>query len=653
MPESTLLDATHVRLLRWLRHYPFQRLEDLVVALLPWCGRTTVYTHLKDLERALFVEALSVPLCSGKVLYHLSPVGLTWYLANTQPEGTMCDVAALHEASTAERATLLRLLPRMPALLTLQTVINGLVRGAADTLTLHGHRAQLVRWNWQRDVTHDFTSRGRQMRWFADGVGAFRLRYPAPEEGIEEYWYHFFLLFTPLTHLPLLRARLARLLCWREAAERWPVYTQMPPILVLATSARQAAWWHEATERVTHELGIASPLGVVASLSDLQARDASPWRCAWKHLGSQRACHLRDLFVPQDSSGFPDLFPQEPLPAPEQAQMAMPLVRMRRFHLARARTPQHTGKGTARTSLPTWRRLCLDLSPRAWEVLWLLQAHPLLSRGDLEAQLHLERTSLAHLLAPLLRVGVLASYQTRVGERFALSEAGLRLLAAATHCQVRYFVHRFEPGSPLASPAHPLMPRGLPGLLKQVEHIAGVYGFFDMLTSLGGVRWWETGAICARFYRQQGQWQGIRPDALAEWMAAHDGPWRFWLEWDRGTMRGAALQRKMGAYARYLTSREWAREHQVPPALLCVVPDVAHERLLTRVAREQLTHCPVRLSLYTTTRQLLMTPGIPAAIWRQVLPVGDATAETPKLLRLFGADPPTLDSQTPHRKELF
>jgi DNA-binding MarR family transcriptional regulator len=650
MPKTIALDATHVRILQWLRHYPFQRLEDLVVALFPWCSRTTVYRHLKELEDAQFIETLKAPLCAGKSLYHLSPVGLTWYLVNTQANAETLSEQDLRDRSAAEHTTLLRLLPRVPVLLALQTAVNGLVCGAAHALTLQGRRAHLVQWNWRRDASHTFLHHGRSMRWFADGVGAFCLRYTLANGGAQEHWYRFFLLYTPLTYLHLMRARLDRLLRWREAKERWLAYTQMPPILILAASPRQAEWWFEAAERVTHELGVMPPLGAIASathLSDGEGMSASSfsgaslWQLLWKRLGSQSACHLHDVFSPQNDPGFPDLFPQEILPPPRNGareKVQVPPIRLRLYRLGQSRKPRQREGQNQRASLDTWRLACVDLTPRKLELLALLQAHPLLDRENLCAHLHLERSSLRHLLAPMSRARLIESYMTSAGERFALAEGGLRLLTAASHCHVRYVVHRPKTTEEPLSDGDTLVPRGLPGLLKKVEHIAGVYGFFDELAGLGCLRWWETGSICARFYQYGGSWYGIRPDAIAECHAekhTNGRPWRIFLEWDRGTMHERDLRRKMEVYARYLTSREWAREHQIPPTLLSVLPDVGQERLLARAALARLRDCPIRFPLYTTTRSLLMTFGMAAAIWRQILPQVEPTADTPVLLRLF------------------
>ena len=50
---------------------------------------------------------------------------------------------------------------------------------------------------------------------------------------------------------------------------------------------------------------------------------------------------------------------------------------------------------------------------------------------------------------------------------------------------------------------------------------------------------------------------------------------RFWLEWDRGTMNPRDLVVKFTTYAQYIASRKWAREHKMPPVLMCVAPNIA------------------------------------------------------------------------------
>ena len=75
-PLEVQLDEGAERLLRWLERYPFQRAQDLVVALAPWQKRTAVYERLAMLESLHLIETLLAGAASGKRLYHLSPLGM-------------------------------------------------------------------------------------------------------------------------------------------------------------------------------------------------------------------------------------------------------------------------------------------------------------------------------------------------------------------------------------------------------------------------------------------------------------------------------------------------------------------------------------------------------------------------------------------------
>ena len=69
---------------------------------------------------------------------------------------------------------------------------------AADAMTTQGRRPRLVRWNWQRDVTHRFLYREQRMRFFADGVVALCIRTQQSESSTLDQWYGLFMLSTEL-----------------------------------------------------------------------------------------------------------------------------------------------------------------------------------------------------------------------------------------------------------------------------------------------------------------------------------------------------------------------------------------------------------------------------------------------------------------------
>jgi hypothetical protein len=157
--------------------------------------------------------------------------------------------------------------------------------------------------------------------------------------------------------------------------------------------------------------------------------------------------------------------------------------------------------------------------------------------------------------------------------------------------------------------------------LQHIRHTAGIYGFFASLTQAArkereqALCWWETGTVCERRYRVHDQWYNLRPDALAEYRVGSQRM-RFWLEWDRGTMNVRDLATKFASHAQYIDSREWARERSVLPLLICIVPDIAQERRVQRVAQARLVHPPEPV-LWTTTVVLLNEYGPLAPIWLQ------------------------------------
>jgi hypothetical protein len=607
MPESktVVLDLGGERILRWLHRYPFQRVQDLVVALSPWEKRGAVYRRIAELEEQQLIEACglgSSTLGGGKRLYHLSPAGLL-----------ACAVDPVSQAS--ERDKLIRLFPRLPILLLVQDLVNGLVSGSPIALARSGQTPSLVRWNWLRDYTHPFVKPGQgkhTLNLRVEGALALCLRFPKDARLPTNMWHTLLIWHCPLDDARLLRSRFDRLLRWRESAERQPISSQMPPILILASNARQAELWQLACAQMAARLRVEAPVGAVANWEDhKQAPDG--WRLPWRRLGTDAFCRLPELVQPASAPSLTDLLETHTPGRREAKREADPVgsvpVHRRSFSLSSlvARSTQSDD----------YRLVSLRLIPRQWEILRLCFAHPLLSRSNLSAYLSLCPKFVQILLAELRTLSYLTSTQTLAGERWHLADAGLRLLARAANCHVRRLVHTpIEEGQPLQQ-------RGLLGLLHQVRHTAGIYGFFADLSkslsqqSCGQLCWWESGASCERVFVYREETFHFKPDALA-CVRIGERSWRFWLEWDRGTMGVRDLESKWATYAAYLTSREWAKGGGIPPRLLCVVPEIAQERRLQSVACALLAHLP-SIHLYTTTASLMMRQGILAPIWQKVV----------------------------------
>jgi predicted transcriptional regulator len=529
-----------LRLLHWLLRYPLQRVDDLVVGVARWASRATVYRRVQGLETKGLVESV-IPKTpgTGKQLYHLSNLCLHVVARHLDTPAR-----ELARSWQADEAGLLHLLPRLPTLLVLQEVVNGLVTYAAEAMTTGGRRPQLVRWNWQRDVMHRFHYREQAMRFFADGAVALCIRTPQGDGSTLDQWYGLFILFIELDDERLMRHRLERLLCWRESAERWSCYQHMLPVLILARSSRQHDHWQRAVEATALKLRLAPLSGALTRLLLPECAHGNPWLLNWRTLSTAVSCHLQDVLQPLPVADFPSVLRLEE--GLEEASAT------------RTRAKASAASGSSGTSARLTRLLVGDLATRAaslpqhgleeqeviallglrltacqWSMLRLLLAHPLLSDEELGAFLHLQRRSVRCGLYELHRLGCLEPVSTEAGKRWHLCTRGLHLIAAANQIHIRNLAVTSDDVAEREMSTMVL--RGEAWLVQHIQHTAGIYSFFASLAQAAGqepdqeLSWWETGAVCERRYRVGEQWYNLRPDALAEYRTGSKQI-RFWLE---------------------------------------------------------------------------------------------------------------------------
>jgi hypothetical protein len=624
------------RLLHWLLRYPLQRADDLVVGVVRWVSRATVYRHVKALEASGLLESvLPKTPGAGKRLYYLSNIGLHLLAVHLGRPAR-----ALAHRWQADEVGLLRLLPRLPTMLVIQEVVNGLVTYAAEAMTTQGRRPHLVRWSWQRDVSHRFLYREQNMRFFTDGVLALCIRTHQKDGGMLDQWYGLILLSTELDDERLMRQRLQRLLCWRESPERWSSYQHMLPVLILARSQRQRDHWRRAIEISAVKLRLDPLVGALAYIPPEECAHVNPWLLNWRTLATQVSCHLQDLLCPlpretllpslQLGEGEEELCKaQSPSYVALVAVSSHVSARLGRLFPGRladraAHVTQDSPEEREVVSL-----LGLRLTPCHWSILNLLLAHPLLSDGEVAALLGLQRRSVRCSLYELHQLGGLESIVTEVGKRWRLCERGLRLIAAANHIHIHTIAD--VPDDEKDMGMSKLRQRGEAWLFQHIQHTSGIYGFFADLAQTArrqseqALCWWETGVMCERRYHVGQQWYNLRPDALAEYSVGSQ-QMRFWLEWDRGTMNVRDLAIKFTSYGNYIASGEWAKEHSRLPLLICVAPDIAQERRLQRVAQNKLASTP-GLVLWTTTEVLLDEQGPLARIWYQGKPQSSQVAQ--------------------------
>jgi predicted transcriptional regulator len=642
---SASLTDVDWRLLHWLLRYPLQRADDLIVGVARWASRATVYRHVQALEaRGLVESVLTKTPGSGKQLYHLSNPGL-----NLMARHLDTPARALARRWQADDAGLLRLLPRLPTLLLLQEVVSGLVVHAAVAMATLGRRPLLVRWTWQREVTHRFRYREQRMRFIADGAIALCVRTQRSESSTMDQWYGLFLLSTELDDERLMRLRIERLLCWRESPERWSSYQHMVPVLILARSPRQRDHWQRAVEATSLRLRLEPLTGALSCFPQLESASVNPWLLNWRTLATDESCHLQDLLKPLPHAVFPPSLcleegEEEPNARSPMSASAAPVssgapIRLGRLMVGNVTERAAQVSQVAQVELDEREVIALlglRLNPRQWEILRLLLAHPLLSDEELAAFLNLQRRSVRCLLYELHHLGCLEPIAARVGKRWHFCGRGLCLIAATNRLHISNIATM--PDEETERETSVLVQRGEAWLLQRIQHTAGIYGFFARLAQAArleagqGLWWWETGPVCERRYQVGEQWYNLRPDAMAEYRVGQQ-QMRFWLEWDRGTMNVRDLAVKFTSYASYIASREWARERSMLPVLVCVAPDISQERRIQRVALARLIS-PPGLVVWTTTEVLLNKQGPRAPIWLQrSLQSSQAAAEPGSALR--------------------
>jgi Replication-relaxation len=575
------------------------------VGIARWASRATVYRHVQALEASGLLESvLPKTPGTGKRLYHLSNPGL--YLLARHLNTPARELARRWQA---DEAGLLRLLSRLSTLLLLQEVVNGLVTHAAEAMATQGRRPRLVRWNWQRDVSHRFQYREQRMRFFVDGVLALCIHTQQGESSALNQWYGVVLLSTELDDERLMRLRLERLLCWRESPERWSCYQHMLPVLILARSQRQRDHWQRAIETTALKLRLDPLAGALACLPPEESAHVNPWLFNWRTLATEVSCHLQEWLRPLPREAFPFSLQleevcdaQSPSDATARAISSRVSARLSRHNVGNLanRAVQATQDGLEEQEVVSL--LGLRLTTCQWSILHLLLAHPLLSDEELAAFLGLQRRSVRCALYELHQLGCLEPAVTEVGKRWHFCERGL-------------------PDDEADRGTSTMIVRGETWLLQHIQHTAGIYSFFAGLAQAARQQpeqelcWWETGVVCERRYRVGEQWYNLRPDALAAYRVGSQ-QFSFWLEWDRGTMNVRDLAVKFHAYAHYVASREWARENSQLPRLFSIVPDIAQERRMQQVAQARLAHTP-GLVLCSTTEVLLNEYGPLAPIWLQ------------------------------------
>lgn len=275
--------------------------------------------------------------------------------------------------------------------------------------------------------------------------------------------------------------------------------------------------------------------------------------------------------------------------------------------------------------------MSVQVGRRHLTTLILLARHPLLSTSDIASFISIKEDSAARYLRELWQQDCLCSWQITEDKspRWWLSDSGLRLLATMQHVPLQHLGLNEKQSDEGEYPIESmLMPRALPTLLRYPLHTAGVYGFLAALHRAAPrheitISWWETGESCERSYPWHSVRRNLRPDAEFALLPKSTASFhyrRYWLEYDRGTMRRRDLEAKMRTYADYVRAREWVKDGLTNlPRLLFVVPDTGQEQRVSDAVRTSLANLPLHVLVTTAGHIASADPFAP--IWRPVFPL--------------------------------
>jgi DNA-binding MarR family transcriptional regulator len=622
------------KLVRWLLRYPLQRVEDIVLAL--EVSTNTIYRHLTKLVGEGLVEYVT-PSLSVKTtcrLYYLSNAGL---LVTAEEE--QADARSLARLWDANEQGILRLFPRVPALVRLQNLVNGLVTQAPAMLAhTGGHQVKLT-WHWMRDYEHDFLSKGNSLRLSADAV--LLLGRKANARGVSGTEHYCALLFLDPGFVgghdrQLIMQKLEALVRYRRSPERGDGSQPFPPVVVLVQTLRQREIWQQCAAQVATALSATPLIGAIAAVPLQETLDAV-WTLPWQKLAVPAACRLRDLFVPLPREALlPDLFKQRK--GEETASSALKKRRILHGDFSRRAKelslafidPVSNNHEQEREVVAL---LSMLLSQRHLELLDFLYAHPLLDTKELATLLNLQADSVARYLYELRRYGWIEKCDIERGRRWHIADRGLRLIAASHHCLLSHIAE-----SILGESEEMLVQHGIPLLKKSIARTTGIYALFTALhrhahTQSGdhSLLWWETGGRCEHHYIDHGVRHSLRPHAAFAYKAGNTRLFA-WLEWEEGTASKSDLAAKMQTYAHFVKAREWlAAGFQTLPVLCIIVPEKNHLQRLAPVVTEQLADSGLLVRM--TTAKLVAEHGPLAPVWTQLVPSSPMTATSSTPLR--------------------
>jgi len=415
------------------------------------------------------------------------------------------------------------------------------------------------------------------------------------------------------------RKRMGAWYGFRDAEHPWG-RDDIPSVLIVCPGEAEAEQWARAVLAASDRRQV-PPLAVY--LTDVaSALDEGPLGPVWRRPDGTARGHLCERLVWRPA--MPSQVATIKLAnSTEHLQTvpanAPPLREWARQILESAKETSRAPSGLERLAA-----LSVVTSPTEKRTLEWLGHHPLLSADDLAVILRVSAQLPARLLDNLARHSLVGftdkplEIEATPPRRYYLTDLGLKLLAARDGVPPRRYARY---GIVAASMPKKHGGGRLQTLLRQLDHTVGVNRFFVRLIAdgvKGGprlIRWLSASEAAQKFtYGEVTHW--LRPDGAGDvWWRGRVR--RFYLEWDRGTMRWPDMIEKFRLYAAYYANLARTGVENGPD-LLMVTASPAREGIIWQtlaMAFDEVNASPAHIS--TSLDSLLARVGPMGAVWRR------------------------------------
>jgi predicted transcriptional regulator len=313
------LGPLDLAIIHGLLYLPLLGVPDL--ALFLQVSDSAIYRHIHNLEELGLVEIVTPSFIGVRNarLACLTPAGLrvAGQVIGADSQGMRSEAALWG----ADLVGLARLMPRLPALITVQQLLPDLLttciatvvqhltssalrsarssvpfrQGDCDSRSRNTGQVPVIHWRWCRQYRHTFEYRHQRDRLWVDALVSIHVRSDSPasaatgtvsagstlpdaqerhipSEGSElsSYdgkMYALWILLDPgIGDVSMLAPRLGALLRYRESAERWyhsSHYASFPPVLVLTSSNHRAGLWREVGSEQAERLRVKPLVGLI------------------------------------------------------------------------------------------------------------------------------------------------------------------------------------------------------------------------------------------------------------------------------------------------------------------------------------------------------------------------------------------------------